>query len=658
MTKVKVGAGIQFAAVLIADVLNPLFVMSLAVFASVGYLLSLLMPVDIEMWRGLFWVSLIVPGLGLLAGFYARWKRGGPIIKGRVSWRMLLPLAPMMVMAPIIWAEFAHPTMQVLHHANVHVGYIHQLLYGATPVENVFVAGHPVNYYWLYHAYLAAIVKITSFSPPTVSSLVNVAAIFSSFVWISQILKVLKLGRPRTVHWGLMILLVCFSVNITSILSVLGHALNGTYAPYAYDIMLLDGASPSLHSVLGKALNFTSMTLGIMLFNAALYACIKLVKLDIGLDVLILLSAAGIAALAVREIAALHMVVALLGGIMALAGHHCWRCRGKRGQLRLFWQDLTDKAPPTALLLWLAVSLALSLLLVKYNLDIAGSFQLGRPFGRPNAVNIGMITAAVILFIPLCLLQGLFVWRQRNRIETFLLLGALFSASLTSVLYLPDRNQEKGIYFLAILMALSGLLVLQRLQNSGIGWWRRSGRLLSAFYFALVMAQTFYVASGFIGRVQMLDEGGYRLPGIYFHGIHIENSEDIDQSMAAYYWIRDHTAPHAIVVLPLIPSIHSNLYHERLMYVRQLQLHFSASALGYHQRVHDLDLFYSEETAADDYQRLLARMMDSLPGRPLYAVVKDEEVSPQVMRRRGARLVYEDEDDGANVYWLNPKGDR
>ena len=653
MTKSKLDAGMRLIAVLIVDVLNPMFVMSLALFASLGYILTLLMPVTIDLWQAVFWVSALLPLAGLLPRAYRKWQRSSDITDS-FSWRALLPLAPMMVMAPIIWAEFAHPAMQILHHANVHVGYIHQLLYGATPVENVFIAGHPGNYYWLYHAYLAAIVKITAFSPPAVSSLVNVAAIFSSFVWISQILKVLKLGRPRTIHWGLMILLVYFSINITSVVSVLGHALNGTYEPYAFHIMLFDGASSPLHSVLGKVMNFTSMTLGIMLFNAALYACIRLVKLDINLDALILLSAAGIAALAVREMTALHIAAALLGSIALMAGLHGLR-RRKAEPARIFWRGLTDKVSPTALLLWFAVSLALSLLLVKYNLDIAGSFQSGRPFGRPNAANISMIVAAVLLFIPLCLLQCLFVWRQRNCAAAFLVLGALISASLTSVMYLPDRNQDKGIYFLAILMALSSLLALQKLQNSNIGWWRRSGRLLSAFYFALVLSQAIYVAGGFIGRVQMLGEGGYRFPGIYFNGIHIENSDDTDQSMAAYYWIRDHTPPNAIVVLPLIPSIHANLYHERLMYVRQLQLHFAASALGYHQRVHDLDLFYSQETDADDYQKLLERMTDSLPGRPLYAVVKDAEVSPEIMEQRGSRLVYEDENDGANVYWLNPQ---
>ena len=650
MSKAKLG--VWFMGAFITDVLNPLFIISLALFVSVGYILTLLMPVRIEHWVAVFVVCTLVPLVWLAAGAYAKWKRG-VCVKSQASWRTLLPLLPLLILAPAIWAEFAHPTMQILHHANVHVGYIHQLLYGAAPPENVFVAGYPGNYYWLYHAYLAAIVKITSFSPPTVASMVNVIAIFSSFAWIGQTLKILKLGKPGTIHWGLMILLVYFSINITSVISILGHVLNGTYSPHAFDIMLLDGGDDRLHSVLGKVLNFTSVTLGITLFNAALYACVKLMKLEIELATLILLSACGTAALAVREIAALHIVVALLGAMALMAALHGLRSRDVARQARIFWRDLTSRVSPTMLLLWLAVSLLLSLPLVKYNLDIVSSFQSGRPFGFPNMVNINKIVTAVLLFIPLYMLQCIFVWQNRNRAGSFLILGAFIIASVTLVLYLPDGNQYKGIYFLAAMMAISSLLALQKLQNSGSGRWRRLGWLVSAAYFVLVLSQVLYVSSNFVNKVQTFGDMGHR-----FDGIHIESADDADQRISAYYWIRDYTPSDAIVVLPLIPSVHSNLYHERLLYVRLLQLHFAASALAYHERAYHLEIFYNEDTSWDDYERLIERMTGSLPGRPMYAVVKDEEISPEIMQQRGSSLVYEHAGDGANVYWLNPEARR
>ena len=65
-------------------------------------------------------------------------------------------------------------------------------------------------------------------------------------------------------------------------------------------------------------------------------------------------------------------------------------------------------------------------------------------------------------------------------------------------------------------------------------------------------------------------------------------------------------------------------------------------------------VFYSEDTSPEQYQILLAKMLEDLPDRPFYAVVRDAEVSQQAMAERSANLVFEDSADGANVYWLNP----
>ena len=90
-----------------------------------------------------------------------------------------------------------------------------------------------------------------------------------------------------------------------------------------------------------------------------------------------------------------------------------------------------------------------------------------------------------------------------------------------------------------------------------------------------------------------------------------------------------------------------------MLYVKAPQYYYTEDIEDYDERVSHLETFYNEEIAMDDYRAAQASMARDLPGRPLYAVVKDKEVSPEAMRRRGAVLVYEDEHDGANVYWLN-----
>lgn len=631
---------------LVLDILNPLFLISIALFVGVGYILTLLMPVAIGHWQALFWLSLLAPGAVLAKCARVKWRGD----KYRApSWRALLPIMPLAVILPAVWAEFSSPSLQVTHHGDIHIGYIHQLQYDATPIDNVFMVGFPANYYWLYHAYLATIAQVTGFSPASTSSIVNVAAIFSSLLWIGQTLQLLDLGKPGTLTLGLMILLVYFSVNLTSTPTLLGHYFSGTYTPYAFDIMRLPGADERLHSVMGKVMNFTSVTLGIMTFTAALYACVRLAKEKISIGALIIVSAAGIAALAVREIGALYIVMVLLGGLAVFVAHDWIRDPDKINWIRERWRALAAVVSPPVLLIWLTLSLALSLPLVKYNLDIVGSFSAGRPFGLSGA-NIRTIVTALLLLLPLFLLQFSFLWRGRDRGQTFIQLCGFIALLPATFLTLPDNNQYKGIYFLGMLMALSALFALRTMRQQESMNWRRSGRAITLLLYILVLSQVIYVSSSNVKRAGDYAEGGY-----IFNGRHLEHTSDVDGRLPAYLWIRDHSPANAVVVLPIIPSKYSNLFHERMLYVRLLQLHFKSSLLAYNERARDLELIYSEESEAREYRALIEDMERELPGRLFYAVIKDSEVRREVMGERGAEMVYEHGADGGNVYLLNPK---
>lgn len=645
MTPNSLGFVWRLTSSLVLDILNPLFLTSLALFVGIGYILTLFMPVAIAHWQALFWLSLLAPAAVLVSSAHARWTAND---YRAPSWRRLLPVVPLLVILPAVWAEFTSPTLQVTHHGDIHIGYIHQLLYETTPIDNVFMVGFPANYYWLYHAYLATIAQVTGFSPASASSIVNVVAIFSSLFWIGQTLQLLNLGKSATLTLGLMVLLVYFSVNLTSTPTLLAHYYKGTYTPYAFDIMRLPGADERLHSVMGKVMNFTSVTLGIMTFTAALYACVQLAKEKISIGALVVVSAAGIAALAVREIAALYIVIVLLGGLAVFVAGDWVRDPDKMNWIKHKWRALAAAVSPPALLIWLTLSLALSLPLVKYNLDIVGSFSAGRPFGLSGA-NIRTIVTALLLLLPLFLVQFAFLWRARDRGQTFIQLCALIALLPATFLTLPDSNQYKGVYFLGMLMALSALFALQTMRQHESVNWRRLGRALAVLLYILVFSQVIYVSSSNVKRADLYAEQGYS-----FNGMHLEHTGDVDGRLPAYLWIRDHSPANAVVVLPIIPSKYSNLFHERMLYVRLLQLHFKSSLLAYNERVGDLELIYSEETEAEKYRALIEDMERELPGRLFYAVIKDSEVQRVVMGERDAEIVYEDEADGGNVYLLNP----
>lgn len=643
----------RLIAVLITDALNPLFVISLALFASVGYILTLLMPVAIDVWQAVFWVCALLPLMGLLARVYVKWKQG-VYVKSEVSWRMALPFIPLLVLAPILYAELSLPGLQVWSHGDIRLGYIHQLLYGSTPVENIFAAGHPANYYWLYHAYMAAVAKITSLHPLQAEEIVNTAAIFSGLLWIARTLVVLKLAKPRTVYLGAAAILVYFAVNITGILSLTAYLADGNALPTSGSsavvrVLLLEGADLRLHSVLTKVFSASSITPAITAFCAVFYICVKILKGKIDLLALILVSACGIVMLAMRPDITLHIVF-LLGGLVVTGGICLMGKANKVGRIRAFWHQASREVSPSAWLLWLIISLVLSIPLLKYILDISAGIP-GLRLDLFNAANLRMIAAAVLPLAPLFALQCVFAVQKRDAAQYFVQIGFLILVLLTSSLLLSDNNQYKGVYLLAILVAVSALFALQGLQQSSRIAWGRMGRALVTAWFILVFLQIIYASYYALNKAA---RGVYR--DVEYDGAHLNYEGDFDDNRAAaYYWIRGNTPADSIIVLPLEVFEWSNLFHERLLYVKAPQFFYTETIEDYDERVNHLEVFYNEAAAMDDYQRLLERMIDSLPGRPLYAVVKDEEVSPEVMRRRGASLVYEDEYDGANVYWLNPE---
>ncbi len=304
----------RLATILLVEVMNPLLVISIALFVGVGYILTLLMPVNISHWQMLFWVTLLLPLGTLLIRAHQIWNREYTL-SARYAWKRFLPLLPLLVFIPVFGAELTYPNLQLPGHGDLHAGYVFQLLFGSTPIDNVFVPGYPANYYWLYHAYLAALVSITNLSVPTVGSIVNLIAILSSLLWIGQALIVLGVANARTVKLGLLTILVYCSVNMTGVLSLAGQAADGANLTQSLRIMLLEGADRRLYSVLAKALHFGSMTLGLMFFVAALYACIVIVQRKANLMELILMSASGIAAMAMQQVAAFYIVMVLLGGV-------------------------------------------------------------------------------------------------------------------------------------------------------------------------------------------------------------------------------------------------------------------------------------------------------------------------------------------------------
>ncbi len=653
---------------LFTQVFNPLFVICPAVFVGCGYILTLLTPMQIAHWRALLWFSLLLPLAALLLRFRGMTLLGPPDESGGGStplnppdesgggfgsslgfhWRALLPLLPLLVFLPMFQAELASPTLQIMNHGDMHVGYVHELLYRTTPAENIFVPGYPANFYWLYHALLAALVKVTGWAPPLAASLLTIIAICSSFYWLARVLVGLGLAKRRSLYLGLLVVLVYCAVNITGVLTLLGTLLDGSYQSNSIRIMLLPGADRRLHSVMGKVMNFTSTAIGIMCFIACLHICVRFLRSKLDRLDMVVLGACIALCLAVRQTAVLYIVLVLLGG-GAAAGLGLLFDPNARGTPPLQLLKATvRRLQPRFVAIWLVASACLTLPLLHYYAKFSGANGVGFSIRLFDSANISMLGAALLAFLPLLALQTLYALRDRSWINLFFPFSAWLGLLLTAVLLLPNGDQHKTVFYVSILVTLSALLALQRLARTWDRGCIQPVRLFILCLIALAFAKVMVVKNYYDVRAREL--------AFVYENSHITYLDGyIDgERMPAYAWIREHTPADVIVVLPLTVHRYEHMLHERRVYARKSQYWFTNGIPAYGERESRLWQLFDEETADQVYREILGDMLDELPGRPFYAVVVDSEVSPDVMARRGTERVFTGAAGGAHVYSLHP----
>ena len=597
--------------IVIADVLNPLYAISFALFVSIGYILSLLMPMTIGLWQALLLPCTLIPLVWLAAGAYRRWNSDRNKDR-RLTWRDLAPaVVPLLVVAPGLYAIVSSPTVQILSHPDLHFGYINQLRFGSTPLENLFVAGYPANYYWLFHAYLAAIIETTSLRAPYVASAINVLAVFSAFIWIGRTLVMLKLSKPRTLYLGLLIVFVFCSVNITGMLSLLSHVANDSFVLGELRLLLLDGANKHLHSAMNKLLNVSAMDLGVSLFSAAFYCCLRIVSGKMDLRSLILISACGILGLAAMQVAVIYIVVVLLGGILVWAGIYVAGTSKKSDTVRECWQRLWDRIPATTMALYLVVSLVLSVPLLNYNYEISYNTRGHTRLELFDPSNMAMLYGAYAMLLPLFALQCIFVLRRGDKSTRYIQICGILGLLLGSGLTLTFDNQYKGLYFLALILAISTLMMLQTMNSSGRLLWVHTGRAVTALLMVMVFSRIIFV------NYTMLNKGRINeFRGFNYDGVHIIHSNDTAGRFEAFYWIRDHSPFDSLVVAPLNSFIFSSLLSERQFYVKRELATFVAGIRDYDRRAHQLNRFYRNDTSLEDYGYIRRNMARHFPASP------------------------------------------
>ncbi len=407
---------IRFLTTLIVDILNPTLLISLAIFVSVGYILTLLMPVTIVVWQILFWLTLVMPLVAFTWRAHRNWKRYiSPAMS--FSGSALLPLVPLLIFVPATIAEFTYPINQIAVHGELHLGYIFQLQFGATPIDNVFLPGYPANYYWLYHAYIAAVSSAASVNPAFAASIVNVLAIIGALLWIGQSLIALGICKGRTLYLGAAIVLVYSAVNITAVLSLASHQIyqgqGGVVPPSRW--VLIAGALRRLHGgILENMLLFGSLALSVMAFCAALYMCIQVLRHKTTLSTLVMITACVVIPPAIQPVGTLYVACVLFGGLGITV---CVSSIVEYRNIRKIFSainELRGGVSSGAIVTWVFLSIALTLPLLKYVNDMGYNLQNPLRFGISGHNNIPMIVGALLPFIPLFALQFIYLPKKKD----------------------------------------------------------------------------------------------------------------------------------------------------------------------------------------------------------------------------------------------------
>ncbi len=625
----------------------PLQLIAAALFVSVGYILTLLMPVNIDIWAALLILSILLPLMPLTLRAQRLWRQK-QAESLRFSWRCLLPFFPLLVILPPAISLLALPSLDAVAHMDLQFPFISQVFHRESPYESVIVPGTPSNQYWLYFVFVAAIVKVSSLDIYSVWVLANLAFVLATQFWIARTLLALKLARKATLRLGLLILFCFCALNLTGILSVLSHALNGVFDAGRLDLMLLDGADHRLHTVISTVVHGRGLTPGLTAFTAALFLLLNLLRDRFDLSALVQFSAAGLIALAFMPPLAFFIVVGFLGALALTALYSLSNSVDRISAAVAYLRAITVRISPGFILLWILFSLILALPLLKYVDSFSSDIQSSISFILFYPTNIRMVFASSVLLLPIAGLQFVHALRNRRTIQCFLGFSAIIGLSLCLTLSAAFDNQYKFHYVTTMLLAF---VTLHSIHDRRAGHAIRSP-VLKAFVNALVVLALLNAVYGSHRFVFQRVAGGRTAQ---FEDVSAVHSDDtFGGRVPAFQWIRDNSPHDAIVLVAHAYTAKSKLLHERLNYVAKGGKGYSDYILEYDQRIIDLHTFYDPNTSLDQYVYLLESMRTQLPDRPLYAVVMDPELDRETMAQRGAQLVFENPPYGAHVYWLNP----
>lgn len=615
--------------------------LSIIFFALIGILLtSLGSHLTIAAWEmifvGSFLVSMFVACYFLLPS-PRRFKRS------RLSTLRLLLLGalPLLSLLPAFISKFRSIRMQLGGHGYFHSAYIYQIVVGQTPPENVTLPGHPANFYWYFHAFVAVLVDLLNISPPLASTILFVLLFLMTLFLMTQVIGLLHPQENRGAVRIVLGLFGMFGMNLFGMI----HAFILAESPINLAALPEPAAlfgDNRLTTLLTYYLNFSGFSVGVLCFVLALLVVMRVLAGQATPLVVLMGFLAGFAALTLHTVSGIFMFATMIPSLLLTYLWTTWLKRPK--PISRLFSDAVQAGWEVVRQRWLevlavgGVILILGIVLLRFLLGASDSLSSGIYLDLFSLTQLDSIVSMTYGLIPFFILGGWYAIQKRDSRLIFLMVLAVLGLSLGYLLHL-ENNQYKFVYLSSIAVCLVAtkpiwefLFNRQRERISRVGGITAVFMLALMFFNILGMGisrleTSFTIADNFTAEgIHINVKSAYQgepAPEVVLTWAQQYDYPKSDLIYAdLYQWIRSHTPSKTVVVAPMMHKDQSSLplLSERLPYVVN-GLFFNNGIVEYQTRVELVEKLYGAKSTTADRQDALAELAESLPGRPMVVVL-------------------------------------
>jgi hypothetical protein len=630
--------------------LNPAIAIALCLTASIGFVGANLFPTPIQFWVILLFLSLIISITGMLYWHPAQHEEANPSKKSKSWWiqalELLSALLPLLVFTPAVIAFIQLPDAHISHHGDLHANYIIQILHGVGVPDNGFFPEAPINYYWLYHAIIAAISYALNIPIPVAHTVLSSIVLFATLGWASLCLEHIL---PHDFHPALrtmMALLLVFGFNTLGIVYSLGDYADSDL------IVNLAPSAPITASVISdlvdKFLNFTAFSLQIMYLWMGLYAVLRLLKEPPSIYPVILLLVSIISGLAFQLSGGLFIGLTLIPAAIA-SDIICVFLQEKRFDFRALREHYAVKIEHIRST-WgwqswalLAVACLLLIPIVIYVIEFMQHFpSLGKIHFKNlyGIVGIFSTTFAMLPFLFLATVLGII---RANRLMITLVLATAISWAMYYLLEISNGNQYKFLLLSTTYFTLPSVWAMFQIRVS----LHENQKFLSLGLPLVLIMSALVLINIDLSGIAFYER--YRETQYEFLGSKTAMPEHPYQDI--FTWISDNTDPNTILVMDIRQTRYAALLSQRRAYVVERQFALVEGVPDYEKRLWVAMSFVLPNRTLADREEALAYIAAFVERHPLLFVVADEaNISETELDTLGMILIHDGEI--ASVYQL------